>query len=242
MLKKLLIAGVAVALVVAGAIAFLVSNVDSIVEKAIETLDPRMTGTTVEVGRVALGLTDGRGTIERLVVGNPKGYKAPQAFRLSSIVLGLDASTVANDVIVTRELTIEAPDLFYEKGPGGSNVETIQRNVDQYMKANFGGGAGKAQGTGGKGDAAKETRFIVERLQIRNGKVRLVGVPGKEPEVALPAVSMRDVGKGRGGLTAGELASIVIKQMTDGVVAATARGVTDRARRAIEGLRGTTGR
>jgi hypothetical protein len=240
--KKLLVAGIVVVLAVAGAIAFLVSNVDPIVEKAIETLGPKMTGASVEVGKVSISLTNGRGAISGLVVGNPKGYRAPQAFRLGSIVIGLDASTVAKDVVVIRELTIEAPDLFYEKGPGGSNVETIQRNVDQYMQANFGSGAGKAQGKGGKGDAAKETRFIVERLQIRNGKVRLVGVPGKEPEVALPAVSMRDVGKGRGGVTAGELASIVVKQMTDGVVAATARGVTDRARRAIEGLRGTTGR
>jgi hypothetical protein len=60
--------------------------------------------------------------------------------------------------------------------------------------------------------------------------------------VALPAVNMRDVGKGRGGVTAGELASIVIKQMTDGMVAAAGRGVQSGARRAIEGLRGTTGR
>jgi len=236
MMKKLLIAGGVVLLLVVGGIAFLASNLDSIVEKAIETLGPDMTGVSVKVRKVSIALADGRGEIGGLVVGNPKGYKEPHAFSLGTIVLALDAATVTKDVIVIRELSIEAPDMAYEKGPGGSNVEAIQHNVDQYVKAHFGGG--QAQDKAKKGDGGKETRFIVEKLQIRNGKVRL-DVAGREAAVALPPVTLRDVGKSRGGATGAEIASIVVKQMTEGVVAAAARGLAqqgvDRAKESVKG-------
>lgn len=231
MIKKLLIAGGIVVVIVVAAVAFLASNLDSIVTKAIETLGPEMTGVTVKVSKVGIGLTEGRGEIGGLVVGNPKGYKEPHAFRLGSIRLVLDPATVTKDVIVIRELTIEAPDMIYEKGPGGSNVEAIQRRVDEYVKTNF-GGADKAK----KGEATPGKRFIIENLQIRNGKVRIAGVAGKAAEVALPPVGLRDVGKSRGGMTGGEIASIIVKQMTDAIASSAARAL------AQEGLkRGTDG-
>jgi hypothetical protein len=226
-MKKLLIAGAVVLVVLVGAVAFLASNLDSIVEKAIETIGPEMTGVSVKVKKVSLALTDGRGEIGGLVVGNPKGYKAPHAFSLGSIVLAIDPASVTKNVILIRELIIEAPDMAYEKGAGGSNVEVIQRNVEAYVKANFGGGA--AQDKGKKADPAQETRFIVEKLQIRNGKVKVAGVIGKDADVALPAVNLRDVGKSKGGVTGGELAGIVVKQMTDGVVASVVRGAAKEA-------------
>jgi len=239
MLKKLLIAGGIALVLVVGGVALLASNLDSIVEKAIETLGPEMTGVSVKVSKVSLALTDGRGEIGGLVVGNPKGYKAPHAVRLGSVVLALDPATVTRDIIVIRELTIDAPDMAYEKGAGGSNVETIQRNVEQYVKTHFGGGQAQDK-TAKKGEPAKETRFIVEKLQIRNGKVRLEGVgrKGKDAEVALPPVNLRDIGKGRGA-TGGEIASIVLKQMTEGAAAAAARALAqeggDRAKEAAKG-------
>ena len=226
-MKKLLIAGAVVLVLVVGAVAYLASNLDSIVEKAIETIGPEMTGVSVKVKKVSLTLKDGRGAIDGLVVGNPKGYKEPHAFRLGSIVLAIDPASVTKNVILIRELIIEAPDMVYEKGAGGSNVEVIQRNVEAYVKANFEGGA--PQDKGKKADPAQETRFIVEKLQIRNGKVRVAGVAGRDADLALSAVNLRDVGKSKGGVTGGELASIVVRQMSEGVIAAAVRGAAKEA-------------
>jgi hypothetical protein len=241
MMKKLLIAGGIVLVLIVGAVAFLASNIDSIVEKAIETLGSEMTGVSVKVKKVSLALTEGRGEIGGLVVGNPKGYKEPHAFSLGSIVLALDASTVTKDVIVIRELTIEAPDMAYEKGPGGSNVEVIQHNVDAYVKAHFGGGQKPDKAK--KDDSAQATRFIVEKLQIRNGKVHLAGIAGKDAEVALPPVNMSNLGKSRGGATGGEIAGIVVKQMTEAAIASAARALAQEAgNRARESVKGRLGR
>jgi hypothetical protein len=62
-MKKLLIAGAVVLVLIVGGVAFLASNLDSIVEKAIETIGPQMTGVSVKVKKVSLALTDGRGEI-----------------------------------------------------------------------------------------------------------------------------------------------------------------------------------
>jgi len=235
-MKKLLIAGAALLVLLAGFVAYLASNLDSLVEKTIERIGPEMTGVSVKVKKVALTLADGRGAIDGLVVGNPKGYKEPHAFRLGSIALAIDPASATTNVILIRELTIQAPDMIYEKGAGGSNVEVIQRNVEAYVKANFGSGAPAEKGK--KADPAQETRFIVEKLQIQNGKVRVAGMAGRDADIALSPVNLRDVGKSKGGVTGGELASIVIKQMSEGVIAAAVRGAAkEAAGRVKEGVK-----
>jgi hypothetical protein len=220
MTRKVMIAGgVLVVLVVVAAVSFLGSNLDSIVKKAITKVGSEMTGVSVDVDKVALALADGRGEISGLVVENPKGYDGPHAFKLGSIVLDLDKASETSDVIVVKELTIEAPDVVYDKGTDGSNVEAIQRNIDEYGKTH-----GDQEKTA-KDDAAAK-RFIIESLQIRNGKIRLTG---RDTVIDLPALQMRDVGKSRGGMTGAEIASVVVKQMTQATVSSAARALAQDA-------------
>ena len=116
MTKKLLIAGGILAVILVVAVKYLASNLDSIVKKAITTVGSEMTGVSVDVDDVAIALADGRGEIGGLVVGNPRGYKGPHAFKLGSILLAIDAAADTKDVVVIRELTVEAPDIVYDKG------------------------------------------------------------------------------------------------------------------------------
>jgi hypothetical protein len=221
MTKKLLIAGgfLAVILVVS-VVKYLHSNLDSIVKNAIEKVGTEMTGVSVDVDDVTLALAEGRGEIGGLVIDNPRGYKGPHAVKLGSVVLAIDPATASKDVVVIRELTVEGPDIVYDKGPNGTNVEAIQANIDEYSKTHA---AGEAPA---KEDGAAAKRLIVESLQIRNGKIRL---PGRDRVIDLPPLSMRDIGKSRGGMTGSEIASIVVKQMTQATVSSVARGATQDA-------------
>jgi hypothetical protein len=215
MTRKLLIAaGVLVAIVVV-AVSFLGSNLDSIVKKAITRVGSEMTGVSVDVDKVVIKLADGRGEIDGLVVDNPKGYKGSHAFKLGSIVLDLNPAPAAGDVVVIKELTIEAPDIVYDKGADGSNVEAIQRNIDEY---------GTTHGDQDKAakDETAAKRFIIGSLQIRNGKIRLTG---RDTVIDLPTLQLRDVGKSRGGMTGAEIAGIVVKQMTQATVSSAARAL-----------------
>jgi hypothetical protein len=217
MARKLLIPGGILVVVLVAAVAYLGSNLDSIVKKSITRLGSDMTGVSVSVDKVEIALADGRGEIGGLVVDNPRGYKGPHAFQLGSIVLALGSAAAGSDPVVIRELTIEAPDIVYDKGENGSNVEAIQRNVDEYAKAHF----DKGDGAKDSDDAAAK-RFIIESLQVRGGKIQLMG---RDKVIDLPPVRLRDVGKSRGGMTGGEIAGLVLKQITDATVASAARGL-----------------
>ncbi len=222
MTRKLLIAAGALVVIVVVVVSFLGKNLDSIVKKAITRVGSEMTGVSVDVDKVAIALADGRGEIGGLVVENPRGYKGPHAFKLGSIVLDLDASSATKDVVVIKELTIEAPDVVYDKGEDGSNVEAIQRNIDEYSKTH----GDPAQDKTTKDDVAAAKRFIIESLQIRNGKIRLTG---RDTVIDLPPLQMRDVGKSRGGMTGAEIASVVVKQMTQATVSSAARALAQDA-------------
>ena len=61
---------------------------------------------------------------------------------------------------------------------------------------------------------------------------------GRDADIALPAISLRDVGKSRGGMTGPEIASVVVKQMVDASVASAARALAQKGLdRAKEGLK-----
>ena len=103
-------------------------------KKAITTVGSEMTGVSVDVDDVAISLADGRGEIGGLEVGNPRGYNGPHAFKLGSILLALDAAADTKDVVVIQELTVEAPDIVYDKGSNASNVEAIQNNIESTRR------------------------------------------------------------------------------------------------------------
>ena len=77
-----------------------------------------------------------------------------------------------------------------------------------------------------KEDVAAVKRFIIESLQIRNGKIRLTG---RDTVIDLPPLQMRDVGKSRGGMTGAEIAGVVVKQMAQATVSSAARALAQDA-------------
>jgi len=232
MTRKLLIAGGILAVILIVAVRFLGSNLDAIVKKAITRIGPEMTGVSVDVDKVGIALADGRGEIGGLVIGNPRGYKGPHAFKLGSIVLALDKSSETADVVVIKELTIDAPDVVYDKGENGSNVEAIQRNIDEYGKTHF---ESQEKDQADKGDAAAK-RFIIESLQIRNGKIRFTD---RDTVMDLPTLQLRNVGKSQGGMTGGDIAGMVVRQLTQATVASAARALAQEGvKQAVDDAKG----
>jgi uncharacterized membrane protein len=79
MLKKIAIGIVVLLVIIAGAVYFLLSNLDSIVKAAIEKYGTAATQATVKLDSVKISLTSGEGRLNGLSVGNPKGFATPQA-------------------------------------------------------------------------------------------------------------------------------------------------------------------
>lgn len=221
MVKKLLVAGGVLVAVIVAVVVFLASNLDHIVKKAIETLGPELLQAPVSVAEVRISATDGTGVIRGLVIGNPKGFREPTAFRLGEIRLAIEPASIARDVVVVRELAIEAPEITYEKAGGTSNVETLEKNIDNYVNTHLGGAEKPREPAAAKGKKP-ETRFIIDSLDIRNGKVSVAGV-GKV--VPLPAVHGREIGRKQGGVTGAQAARIIMDKMVDSIVTAAAKAL-----------------
>lgn len=207
---KILSAFLIVALLAIGGAWWLFASLDGLVKQAIERWGPEITGVSIKVQSVRIEAAQGRGAIRGLVVGNPKGFKSPQALKLAEMRLTLDPASVTKDVVVIRELVLVAPEVSYERGQGSDNMTVIQRNVDRWVTKH----------AGAKPDAGPGKKFVIENLRIQNGKAQL----GTTLSVPMPDLHLREVGKKSGGATAGE----VVKGVWDAML----RSVTNLAGRA----------
>jgi hypothetical protein len=177
-----------------GAVVFWLSgNMDSLMKTAIGDYGGAMTQAKVSVGAVKIAPVDGKGTISNLLIGNPAGFKTAYAIKVGQIDVDIDVASVARDVIVIRHIAINAPDVIYEKGDVMTNFDAIQKNIASYL---------------GPADSKKEgKKLIVEELTIRDAKAQASAafMNGKTVNVSLPDITLRNLGKAKGGISPGEL-------------------------------------
>lgn len=200
-MKKYLYSLLVLALLGVGALYWLSDNIDELVASAITHHGSAMTQARVGVEHVEIQAKNGKGVISGLFVGNPKGFKTPHALRVERIELDVDLSTVAKDVTVVRLLVIDKPDVIYEKGEAMTNFDAIQKNIATYL-----GPQKKVQGG---------TRLIIEELTICNAQAQASAafMGGKTISIPLPDISLKNVGKAKGGVTPGELGNAIAEAM-----------------------------
>jgi len=196
----MLIATLLVLVAAAAGVWWLSRNLDGIAKNAIQNYASAMTQAPVKVGAVQLAPTHGRGSIHDLRVGNPKGFKTAHALQVRKIAVDVDLATVTHDVIVIRQITIEAPDVVYEKGEGLTNFDALMRNITAYIGAS----APSASRSSGK-------KLIVDSLTIRAARAHASAplLAGKTVDINLPDIALKDIGRAQGGVTPGELGGIV---------------------------------
>ena len=134
---------------------------DGLLKQAIERWGPEITGVSVKVASVKLEPGQGRGTINGLVVGSPKGFDAPQTLKVGEMRLTLDPATLTKDVVVVKELLLVAPEVTYERGQGSDNMAVIQKHAEDWV----------AKNAGAKKDAGPGKKFVIENLILRDGRV-----------------------------------------------------------------------
>ena len=204
-MKKLAVA-LAILLVLAGGAAWLAfHSLDVIVKMALEHYGPGVTGVKVDVGEVRISPRDGQGVVRALELGSPRGFSAPRAARFGEIRVALDPATLTEPVVRIRSLTIEAPQITYERSGRASNLDAIQASIQAYARK-----AGAGEAAGGEPRSQKK-RFIIERLAIRGGRVTMTNpaLRGQGIGFDIPDILLRDVGRRENGVTASEAAAIV---------------------------------
>lgn len=200
-MKKILIIGaVLVVAVIAVGVYVLMSSLESVVKAAVEQIGSDATGTRVSLNQVEISPTSGFGALRGFRMTNPEGFAEGDAFKFDEINVTLDITTVFSDPVVIKEVVIDRPEIIYAIGQGTSNVEEIQKNVNDYA-----GGEGGASGGGG---ASEGPNLIIENLYMRNGTVT-VSAPAMTDETLsapLPEIHLTDIGQEGRGATPGEVA------------------------------------
>ncbi len=216
MKKKLILwLGGGLLLLLVSAYLVLIFFCGSIVKSRINKFGPELTQTTVVLGGAQLSPLSGTGTLTDLVVGNPKGWSGGHAFTLKSIHVDLVPSSVFSDHIVINEIVIDDPELVYETKLISSNIGDLVKAINQSTSSKPADGPTAQNG--------KPTTFVIKKLRLENGHVRL-GVGPTAVTLDLPATEFTNLGSD-GGVSAEQLSLLIMRTIASDVVKGSISGI-----------------
>jgi len=208
MLKWILGIGLVVLIAVGIAGYYLYSNLDVLVEQAIEQVGSDTVGVAVRVDRVELDLEAGRASIFGLSVANPIGFEGAEAFALGEITVDIDLDSILDqNPIILDEVRIESPAVFYELNAARkSNLDILAENASRGSKAE--------EAKEDAGASEPPLRMSIRKIRFADGQVeadtRAVG--GNRLEAKLATSKLSNVG-GQNGAPASEIGSIVVEDL-----------------------------
>jgi len=209
---KKVILGLALVIVLALAVGvyYVLTNLDAIVEAAIEKYGSEATQTAVRVDSVRIKLKEGSGAINGLTVANPEGFALSHAFSLGKIKTGINLKSLQEEPYIIDEITVIAPQVFVEINADKKN------NLNELKKKLSVGKAPDKTSDKPKKDADKAPRLIIKRILFTDGNIKAKVVPlnNKEYDLKLPTLNMRNLG-GKKGATPTELATEIIDRLID---------------------------
>ncbi len=205
MIRRLAIGVFLLAVLVAAALYWLTGNVDGMVKHAIERYGSEMTQAKVTVGAVKISASTGKGLITDLSIGNPVGFSTPHAFKVARLEVEIEPTSLAQDVVHIRRIAILAPDVIYEKGTSQTNLEAISKHI--------------ASASGSKKSASDKEhgkKLIIDLLTIQNAQAEASAafMNGKTVAIPLPNLTLKDIGRAKGGVTPGELGQEITGALT----------------------------
>ena len=219
-----------VAIIILGGIVGILA-LDSVVKNSIETHGSRLAGSAVRVGSVNVLLFMGKAHFKDVEIENPEGFSSDNAFVLSDIDVVIDVASVFSDVLIIKELKINAPEITYELSFKGGNMAALKRNIAKHSNA-----------SGTTAEHAKESteskvkkKVIIEQLYITGARVNygesLSGNDTMET-VSLPDIHAENIGVKKGGVSMAEASAIVLQHVTQGLTQLDAGDI----KRQIKGL------
>ena len=220
----LILAGIVIGVFVAA------TAIDGIVKTGVETFGPELTKVSVKLDSVHIVLFTGSAKVTGLVVGNPEGYKAPQAISVGLAEVGVNPFSILSDKLVVRSFHVVSPEITFEGGLHGNNLSKILENVEAFSKPGAKPSTSASTNAPSPANTGKSNMKIeVDDLVISGAKahVRLTDLGGKEMTLTLPDIHLTDLGTNSDGITPTELTRVVLKSVTTATVKAVSAGVGD---------------
>lgn len=196
------------------------------VKGAVNTAGPKLLGVPVSVQHVSLGLFTGRFQLNDLVIGNPDGFKTPEAIRVKRVALGMKMSSLFSKVLVIESIRVEGPEITYEVGLKGSNIGALQEKTAPAKPAEKPAPATEPA-------AAGERKVVIDDLRIEDGKVHLstIGMAGHRVSLPLPTIHLTGLGRESNGASLSDVMNKVL-----GAIGSAASSVATGAGKSVEAV------
>jgi|GEM_PF-6712935 len=165
-MKKWIIIGGAVAIFIIILIVVGISNLGPIVKSAVNTYGPKITKTEVRLEDVDISIFSGEARLKDFCLGNPKGFKSPQAIKVGSIYVDVDEGSLAGETIIIDKIEVVRPEITYEKAHQTDNFKTILNNVKSTVGTKEPPKKQPEKESGGK-------KILIRNFIVRDGKVNL---------------------------------------------------------------------
>lgn len=232
--KLLLVTGVALLVLILVAVIVVGLFLGKIVKAGINTVGPKITQTTLTVDSVDVSMLTGSARVKNLVIGNPEGFKAPNAISVGLASVSISPMSVLSDKIVVKSVRVESPEITFEGNPfGANNLKKIQDNVNAAA-ANFQSPLSTNQPPKTAAPAKPGAKLEVDEFTITGGKIHF----GTGPTLPLPDIALHDLGKGPDGITAADLTKQVLSEVVSGTVKAVGGAAVNVGRDAGKALGG----
>ncbi|MGH7951425.1 MAG: hypothetical protein ACREFE_05845 [Limisphaerales bacterium] len=221
-MKKIFgIVSIVVVLAVVVAVIIIALRLDDIVKNNVAIYGPKIVKVPVSVDEVHIALVAGSVKITRLIVGNPPGYKTPDAIRIGTASVGVNVFSLLSQKIVVRSIVLKSPEITFEGGLASNNLRKILDNVNGTAQK----GGPVVTNAVGKPKPAK--KFEVDDFRITGATVHvhLTDLGGQEATIPLPDIHLTDLGKNADGITASDLS----RRVFAAIVASTLKAVTAEA-------------
>lgn len=233
-MKAAKIAGVVLLVIIlgtAGLIFYTLSNLDNLVQSAVERFGSDVTQTEVTLENVDIDLRNGRAQLSNFVINNPAGYTSEYAFALDDIILQIVPSSVGasqDDIVVIEEIRVDGASIIAElQGLRNSNLQELAANVK--------GSLPDEDVDQPKPEAPTDytgPNFRVQRFEFSNANISLVSEQISDRTIDMPSVSARNLG-GESGLPPRELAAALMNEVLAQAVSAVRAEVEKAARREV---------
>jgi AsmA family len=226
---KILIGLVVAVVAVVAIVVFLgLQNINQLVKMAVETEGPKVTGTSVVLGRVDLSVMEGRGELHGLEIGNPTGYASEYAFSMGEVALQVEPKSLTQKVIVINEILVDGAKLIAEQK---TISQTNLQDILDHIKAGGSKKAAEPSGASPAGESpAADVRLMVEKFSFVNSNVRLITIEWGERTLTLPNINVKNIGDREVGLTPEQLTQALLDPILAQAKASVANNLEDLAK------------
>jgi uncharacterized protein involved in outer membrane biogenesis len=189
----------------------------SVVKAGVEKVGPMVTKVPVKLDGAAVSMFSGKGELKGFEIGNPEGYKTPNAIKVGSVGVEVVPKSVFGDKIVIRSINVQAPEITYETGLKQNNLSQILENVQSI--------AGKSE-SAQSGGSKQPKKLQVDEFVIAGGKINVSAtlMGGKSATLPLPEIRLSNLGQGADGITPAELTQKALTAIVNATIKAVAEG------------------